>query len=44
MRQTFCSDLVAGIEQGQGGFGQVALVGDLPFVVGFDEHRAGQPQ
>lgn len=24
-------------EQGKGGFGEVAFVGDLPFVVGFDE-------
>jgi hypothetical protein len=29
--------LVAGIEQGQGGLGEVTFVGDLPFVVGFDE-------
>jgi hypothetical protein len=37
--------LVAGlVEQREGGFGQVAFVGDLPFVMGFDEHRAGQPQ
>jgi hypothetical protein len=35
---------VAGIEQGQCGFAQIALVGDLPFVVGFDEHGAGQAQ
>jgi len=36
---------VAGfVEQRQGGFGEVALVGDLPFVVGFDEDRAGQAQ
>ena len=27
-----------------GGFGRVALVGDLLFVVGLDEDRAGQPQ
>jgi hypothetical protein len=31
--------LVAGGEQGQGGFGQVAFVGDLPFVVGLDQDR-----
>lgn len=36
--------LVAGGEQGQGGFGQVAFVGDLPFVVGLDQDRAGQAQ
>ena len=32
---------IAGLEQHQCGLGVVALVGDLPFVVGFDEHRAG---
>jgi hypothetical protein len=31
-----------GLEQSQSGFSQVAFVGDLPFVVGFDEHGAGQ--
>ena len=32
---------VAGVLRGgHGGFGQVALVGDLPFVVRFDEDRA----
>ena len=36
--------LVAGGEQGQGGFGQVAFVGDLPFVVGGDQDRVGQAQ
>jgi hypothetical protein len=37
--------LVAGcVEHRQCGFGEVAFVGDLPFVVGFDEDRAGQPQ
>ena len=37
--------LVAGfVKQGQAGFRQVAFVGNLPFVLGFDEHRAGQPQ
>lgn len=36
---------VAGrVEEGQGGFGKVAFVGDLPFVVGFNEHRSGQTQ
>ena len=35
---------IAGLEQRQCGLGEVALVGDLPFVVGFDEHRAGQAQ
>jgi hypothetical protein len=33
-----------GLEEGHGGFGEIAFVGDLPFVVGFDEHRAGQAQ
>jgi hypothetical protein len=42
---TFLQGLVAGfVKQGQAGFRQVAFVGNLPFVVGFDEHRAGQPQ
>jgi hypothetical protein len=40
----FWSGLVLAVEQRQGGFGQVAFVGDLPVIVGFDEHRAGQPQ
>lgn len=35
---------VAGVEQSQGGFGQVAFVGDLPFVMGLDQNRAGQAQ
>lgn len=35
---------VGGREQCRGDFGEVALVGDLPFVVGLDEYRAGQPQ
>jgi hypothetical protein len=29
-------------EQGHGAFGEVAPVADLPFVVGFDQHRSGQ--
>ena len=36
--------IAAGVQQRQGGLGKVAFVGDLPFVVGFDEDRAGQPQ
>jgi hypothetical protein len=32
------------LEQRERGFGQVPFVGDLPFVVGFDEHRARQAQ
>jgi hypothetical protein len=31
-------------ECGHRAFGQVPLVGDLPFVVGLDEDRAGQAQ
>jgi len=31
-------------EQGHGAFGEVAAVADLPLVMGFDQHRAGQPQ
>lgn len=34
---------VGGREQCQDGLGEVALVGDLPFVVGLDGYRAGQP-
>jgi hypothetical protein len=34
--------ILVGAEQGQGGFGEVAFFGDLPFVVGLDEDRAGQ--
>jgi hypothetical protein len=33
-----------GGEQGHGPFGQVAALAGLPFVAGFDGHRAGQPQ
>jgi hypothetical protein len=40
----FVVRMLADVEQGQGGFGEVAFIGDLPFVVGFDEHRAGQAQ
>ena len=29
---------------GHGGFGEVAAVGDLPFVVGFDQDRAGEAE
>jgi hypothetical protein len=36
--------LLSAADLRKGGLGQVAFVGDLPFVVGFDEHRAGQPQ
>jgi hypothetical protein len=32
------------VEQGHGGLRQVAAVGDLPLVVGLDEHARGQPQ
>ena len=35
---------MSGLEQRERGFGQVPFVGDLPFVVGFDEHRARQAQ
>lgn len=31
-------------KEGHGGFGEVAAVGGLPSVVGFDQDRAGQPQ
>ena len=31
-------------EQGEGGFREVAFVGDLAFVVGFNEHRAGEAE
>jgi hypothetical protein len=31
-------------EQGHGAFGQVAAFADLSFIVGFDQHRSGQPQ
>ena len=40
----FVVRMLADVEQDQGGFGEVAFIGDLPFVVGFDEHRAGQAQ
>jgi len=33
-----------GGEQGHGAFGQVAALAGLPFVMGLDEHRPGQPQ
>jgi hypothetical protein len=36
--------LSGSLEQGHGGFGEVAAVGDLPFVVDLDQDRAGQPQ
>jgi hypothetical protein len=32
------------VQQAHGAFGEVAAVGDLPFVVRLDQHRAGQPQ
>jgi hypothetical protein len=35
--------LVTDVEQSEAGLGEVALVGDLPFVVGLNEYRAGQP-
>jgi hypothetical protein len=31
-------------EQGHGAFGEVAAVADLPLVVGFDEHGAGEAE
>ena len=33
-----------GVEQGHGGLGEVAPVGDLPFVVGFDQDGAGEAE
>src|SRR4051794_39196041 len=33
-----------GVEEGHGAFGQVAAFGDLPFVVGLDEHGSGEAQ
>ena len=32
------------VQCGHGGFREVAAVGDLPFVVGFDQHTGGQTQ
>jgi len=32
------------VQCGHGGFREVAAVGDLPLVVGFDEHTGGQAQ
>ncbi|GFG67994.1 hypothetical protein MKUB_54840 [Mycobacterium kubicae] len=36
--------VIGAVEQGKGGFGEIAFVGDLPFVMGFDEDRAGESE
>ena len=36
------SSITAGVELGHGGFGEVAAVGDLPFVVHVGQHRADE--
>jgi hypothetical protein len=35
---------VAAGERGHGAFGEVAAVSGLPFVVGFDQYGAGEPE
>ena len=37
-----CSSITAGVELGHGGFGEVAAVGDLPFVVHVGQHSADE--
>jgi hypothetical protein len=32
------------VEQGHGGFGEVAAIADLPFIVRLDQDGAGQPE
>ena len=41
---TSCSGCVGRVGQGNGAFGEVAPVRDLPFVVGLDQHGAGQAE
>jgi hypothetical protein len=36
------SSITAGVELGHGGFGEVAAVGDLPFVVHVGQHGADE--
>jgi hypothetical protein len=36
------SSITAGVELGHGGFGEVAAVGDLPFVVHVGQHSADE--
>lgn len=40
----FAGFAVVGADLGHRVLGEVAAVGDLPFVVGFNQHRAGQAQ
>ena len=36
--------LLRSVEEDQGSFGEVAAVAHLPFVVGLDQDRSGQPE
>jgi hypothetical protein len=36
--------VLGSVDQGHGAFGEVAAVAHLPFVVGLDADRAGQPE